>query len=703
MGKYEKLLSPIQIGKVTVKNRIVKAPQSSKAFGGDHMVNPNAVALYEEIAAGGTGMIVVGACLFMPTTPAWNFPGLYDDKFIPGLKELVDAMHKHNSVAIAQLHHSGPIDNTIPGGAMASSTLSGDDLPGDKFYPTRGVTLEEIEEIKESYFKAALRAKEAGFDGVEVHSGNGYFLLSFLSRIWNHRDDQYGPQSMENRTRLQSEVIRGIRERCGEDFIVGTRINAIEFGHPNGLTLEEGAEAAKYLEEAGAQYISVTGYGYGKKYPELQYKAWDYAIKLDSAAAHAPMQFVPDYYAYPEPDDFMKPYANDYKTGLVVPGAVAVKKAVKVPVITVGRLDGNLGEQILEQGKADMIALGRALWVDHFLPKKLMEGREEDIVHCNRCGTCDDLEPGPRLCRVNPSFNREIELAIKPTEKKKHVVVIGGGPAGMEAARVLDLRGHQVTLIEKKNNLGGKLHLATMIKGTDFEDLPSLINYLTTQINKSNVKVMLRKEATFKDIAKLNPDAVVLATGGVYELPDVLGIHNSNVSDVNSLSKLADIPLRMFGAKALSKLSEVALPGIGKNIVVLGGQIEGVQGAVFLAKRGRNVTLLVEEEETGRGIPPRYLRRVYPWFARNGVKVVTDIAYKEITKEGVNVIHKDNSKESFKCDSVMVLLSQKPNDTLLKQVEGKFPEIYRIGSANGAKEGLIVDALREGRRIGVSI
>lgn len=704
MSKYEKLFSPIQIGNMTVKNRIVKAPQASRTFNPEtHEVTDTTIEFHEEIAAGGTGMIILAALLFMPTFPNWPFGGLYDDKFIPGMRKLTDAVHKHDCRIIAQLHHGGPVDGT-QGQPIAASSIPKEKLPADANLPTRGVTIEEIEEIKSSYIKAAIRAKKAGFDGVEVHSANGYLLLSFLSRIWNYRDDQYGAQSMENRTRLQCEIIRGIREQCGNDFVIGIRMNAIEFGHPNAMTPEEGAEAAKYFEAAGAKYISATSYGYGKDYPELRYNAWNYAIKQDPGAAHAPMQYVPDYFAYPEPDDFMKPYVKNYKSGLVVPATRIVKSQVKVPVITVGRMDESLGEQILEQGIADLIAIGRGLWADPKMPNKIKEGRIEDIVRCNRCATCDTLSLGLRQCRVNPAYGRESELAIKPAKIKKNVVVIGAGPAGMEAARVLDIRGHNVTLIEKKGNLGGKLHLATMIKGTDFEDVPSLINYLTSQINKSSVKVLLRTEATSEVIAKLKPDAVVIATGGVYERPeDIPGIHSPNVSDVNSLSKLADIPLRMFGAKALSKLSEIALPGIGKNVVVLGSQIEGVQGSVFLAKRGRNVTLLENSETIGSGIPFRYMRRIYPWLARQGINVVTNIDYKDVSKKGVTVIHEDGREETFACDSVMILLSQSSNDKLFSVLHGKYPEVYRIGSANGLESSLMVDAIRQGREIGVKI
>ena len=429
MKKYERLFSPLRVGNLTLKNRIVKAPQSSEYWLEGQMITPRVVDLYEGIAEGGASMIIVGALLFMPAEPElpFLFGGLSHDRHIPGMTELTEAVHRHDCHVVAQLHHPGPAPISPTYVPLASTTLTVEQTPLDYRAATHGVTIEEIETMKSAYIEAAERAKRAGFDGVECHSANAYFLLSFLSRIWNFRTDQYGPQSMENRTRLHRELIEGIRERCGRDFVIGVRINGQEFGHPNAMTPEEGARAAVLLEAAGADYISVTGYGYGTE----------------------PMQYVADYWPYPEPDDFMRPYVKRFKTGLLVPAAEATKKAVRLPVITVGRLDEDLGEQILREGKADLILFGRPLWADHDLPNKLTRGETNDIVRCCRCATCEDPQDGPRRCRVNPALGREKELAIRPATIKKRVLVVGGGPAGMEAARVASLRGHEVMLCEK--------------------------------------------------------------------------------------------------------------------------------------------------------------------------------------------------------------------------------------------------------------
>ena len=403
-GQFHKLLSPLSLGSgLTLKNRMIKAPQSSWFFEDDGSAGDRVIDFYEAIAAGGVGLVIVSAITWRSDHPAGAYGALHDDRFLPGMKRLVERCHAHGCPVFCQLHHSGASAMTGHGGGLpiGPSDLGPDEIPCPPPVgkPTRGLTAEEIAEDKELYFKAAERAKAAGFDGIEVHCAHGYYLESFVSRVWNRRDDQYGPQSLENRTRLPLEIIAGLRERLGADYPLGLRMNGQEWGADKGLTIAETVPIAKIFEGAGVRYISVSGYGFGP----------------------LPFRYLPDYWPYPEPEEHMKPYLKDFMgDGLLIPAAAAIKQAVNIPVIAVGRLDEAKAEKILEEGKADLVAFGRVLWADPEFPRKVAEGRIEDIVRCTRCGTCEDPPVGrPRRCRVNPAMGRESLFAIRPKRKRR--------------------------------------------------------------------------------------------------------------------------------------------------------------------------------------------------------------------------------------------------------------------------------------------
>lgn len=682
---FPHLSSPLTINKnLTVRNRMVKAPQSSWFFEEDGSAGDRVQTFYETLAMGGVGLLIVSAITWRKDHPYGPYGSLSDDKFVPSMKRLVERVHGHDCPVLCQLHHGGPsaAGGHGGGGPIGSSSASAEDLPSPGIAVT-GLTLEEIEEDKRLYFEAAERAVACGFDGIEVHCAHGYYLESFLSRVWNKRTDKYGAQNMENRTRLIVEIIQRLRERFGPDFPIGLRMNGSEWGAKGDLTIEEAVEAAKIFEKAGVNYISVSGYGYGP----------------------LPFRYLPDYWPYPEPEEHMKPFMDDFRgLGLLIPGAEAVKKAVSIPVIAVGRLDEEKGETILREGKADLVAYGRYLWADPEFPRKVMEGRVEDIVRCTRCGTCEDPPAGrPRRCRVNPSMGREKELAIEPAEKSKKVLVIGGGPAGMEAARVAALRGHKVILYEKGPALGGKLPLAAMIKGSDVENIRSIVPWLERQLAALPVEIRLNTEADAALVRAEAPDAVVIATGGLYTLPDLPGTERRNVTGVSALGKQVKLPLRIFGPDILHKLTKLFMP-VGKRVTIIGGRIEGVQGAIFLNKRGREVTILEAGPELGTGIPPRYFVRIPPWFEKRGIKAFTNAKVKEITDKGVVYTDKDGKDHFIESDTVMVLTSQEPDTSLRDKIKDSVPKIYMAGSVNGAEKGsLIVNALENGRVIGCAL
>ena len=684
---HKTLLSPLKLTDTLIlKNRMIKSPQSTMYWDDDYFMSDRVIDFYESIAQGGVGLLILAGILWYPAHPGGIYGALYDDKYLPGMKKFVERMHRHNCPVFCQFHHTGPSSPSDDKGGrpFGPSRLEQEDMasPLPYLHATRELSLEEIEEHKRRYVDAAVRAREAGFDGVEVHGAHGYFLASFLSRVWNRRTDQYGIQSFESRTRLMVEIMEGIRERCGEDFPIGVRINGEEYGAKGAMTLEESREIAKILEKAGACYISVSGYGFGP----------------------LPMTYVPDYFPYPEPEDHMKPYMDRYRgDGVYACSAEEIRKVVNVPVVAVGRMDEDKAERILSQGKADLIALGRTLWADPEFPNKVRDGRIEDIVRCTRCATCEDPPRGARRCRVNPSMGRERELNIEPARKFKKVMVIGGVPAGREAARVASLRGHAVTLVEKDSRLGGRLFLASMIKGSDVEDVKPVISYLTRQVTeRSGINIRLNTAGTVELIAGERPDAVIVATGGTYALPDIPGIQRWNVQGVKTMSKLAALPLRILGPDRLNELSRLAMP-IGSRITIVGGQIEGIQGAVFLKKRGKDVAVLEASDHIGEGIPPRYMERAAAWLRKNDVSISTGITLRAIDKGGVHYLDAQGRECCRESDFVLVLTRQTPDHSLADSIRNLVPEVHVIGSANGAASSLIVHAIAEGRTVGVQL
>ncbi len=702
MGDFDRLLEPIKIGTRTWKNRMVKGPSSTLFAGPDQMCNDTIIGPYKAIAKGGAAAIIIGAMLsddpkmlidketdteYPYGYRGYPFLGLYDDKFIDPLKKLTSAVHQYGCEIIGQIFQNAAALET-KGGAWCASSFSADELPSPVPYcfPTRALTIDEIHAYRDRYIDAAERAQKAGFDGVEVHAANGYLILSFCSRVWNHRDDEYGPQSIENRTRLAREIIAGIRERCGSDFIIGIRMNGQEFCHPDAITMEEGVELAQAFDQAGVDYISVTGYGYGK----------------------TPFQYAADFWQYPEVRKDMAQYADRLPQnggdGLVIPPAAEIKKHVNAPVFGVGSLTPERAERLIEEDKIDLALFSRAPWADPDMFNKVKEGRPEDIRRCNHCGTCDWIRPGhQKACRVNPAFGREAELTPQPTDHPKNVLVIGGGAAGLEAARTAAERGHTVTLYEKEPQLAMELKLATMVKGTASEDVPALINWLTTQAEKQpNLTIKTKTEVTPKLIQKMNPDVIIVATGGHYPTPNVPGIDSKIVSTVPDLAKIAFKAMRFFSADSMNKLSSIALPGIGKNCVVLGGQIEAIQGAVFLRKRGKNVTVLEDSDQIGLRYPPRYLNASLDWLAAHDVSIHKGVTYDSIDKKGITYTENGEQKR-LDADTIMVFKSPVEDHTLYDQVKDLAPETYAIGACNGADTSVMVEALRQGREVGCRI
>ncbi|OFW61852.1 MAG: hypothetical protein A2133_02555, partial [Actinobacteria bacterium RBG_16_64_13] len=555
---YAKLLEPGQIGKVKTRNRLYKSAAGMHTFFDTELeMNENTLGFYDALARGGVGIISVEApTIDYPWGCRWSYRyRMDDDRYIPGMQQLVDMIHSHGCPTFMQMEHDGPWQNPLfdnhpatfegpPVGASAVNIPKLGDFHRDMIRP---LTVPEIQDITQKYINAAERAQKAGYDGIDINAGSSHIVHNFLSPWWNRRDDEYGG-TPKKRAKLMMDIVRGIKERCGDDYPVVVCLNGFENGYclsvddKTCLTHDLATENMKWAVEAGADAIMVRSHWLGLHVPG----------------------FLPDYMFYPEaqvPFDKMPPqyYSKEQGRGAMRLMAQEYKKLLGVPIILIGYMTAELGETALEEGKADFVGVNRPLICDPDMPNKLAQGRAEDVRPCTRCGTClDQSESFLRHCRSNAALGFGYqELDEAPTKKK--VVVVGGGPSGMEAARVAALRGHDVTLIEKTSRLGGLVPLAGLIKGVELEDLPSLLKWFGRQLKETGVKVETGKEATVESIRALKPDVVILATGGILNAPAVEG-DRSKVVTTPELHKRVKPWLLLFGTRFLGWATHIWLP-----------------------------------------------------------------------------------------------------------------------------------------------
>lgn len=637
-GGLEVLFQPVQIGSMMVKNRVVMPPMGTNFATPDGLVTQRHLDYYGARAKGGAGLVIVEvACVDFPVGKAVARQlAIHDDRCIPGLSQLAQAIQKHGARAAIQIHHAGREARKKNTGLQPVAPSPIPSYPGADM--PRELTVSEIAEIVRHYGEAAERAKKAGFDAVELHGASGYLVVQFLSASSNRRRDGYGGD-IESRARFLLEVISAIRQRVGRDYPMWSRLNVAEFGIENGITPEEARITARMAEQAGVDAVHISAWG-GPGETETPFKP-------------TPLHLLPF--------------------------AEGMKKAVNVPVIAVGKIDPERGDAIIRQGKADLIAIGRAFIADPDVGIKAASGRMDDVVPCIACLKCVEevvFKGNPLVCTVNPAVGNEPQHEIKPAARPKKVLVVGGGPAGLEAARVAALRGHIVTLYEKANELGGQLVSAVIPPRKD--RLQVLLDYLRNQVKKTGVKVVVGQAVTSAVVDNLRPDTAVLASGVEPLVPDIPGL------DAKKAAMAEDV------LRGRAK--------VGDRVVIIGGELVGCETADFLSEQGKKVTVTRRGDRMASGMMPLLRYQLLARLSAKGVTLLTGVKYEKVTDKGLIITDKDGQQRTIEADTIVLAAGSQPNTELLEMLRAKIPEVHLAGDCVQPRS--LAEAIAEGNRVG---
>lgn len=635
---YSHLFSPLRIGPVTLQNRIIMAPMASHLANHQGMVTDPMIRWYVERARGGAGMIITESnYISLEGRGGVDRSGIHADDRVPGHTRMAEAVHAEGVPILAQLHHAGrqappaAIGQYPIGPSTTHLFVRGED-PWVGM-PCRALAPQEVEQLVRQFGDAAVRAQAAGYDGVHLHGAHGYLINQFLSPRTNLRTDRYGG-SPENRARFLLDIVDEVRRRTGPDFALVVRLTGDE-KVPEGYRIDYICQVARWLEDSGVDAVDVSA---------GNFEAYEWMLQP---------QTIPE--------------------GCLVPLAAAVKQAVNIPVGVVGRIiTPELVEQIVADGSADYVLMGRALIADPELPRKAREGRRLELNECVGCNRCvDAMTRNDRIiCAVNPLAARETEYTVLPAEAPRRVLVVGGGVAGMEAALVASQRGHQVELYEQSDHLGGQAYLAGLIP--TYYSLSRVVHSLSRQLQQQGVPIHLNTRVTKETVAARRPDVLILATGST---PEPAGIPGGGLPHV---------------MQAIDVLAGNACPT--GAVAILGGGLIGSCVAEYLAHHGYQVTVVKRSLliSPSAGITMRKTHAGQ--LSAAGVQILTGAEALAIRPDGV-LIRQFDAERVLPADSVVVARGMRPllDGWDLPELSGM--EVHTAGDCIKPRE--ILEAIHE--------
>lgn len=700
MSDYPHLLSPGRIGTLELKNRLCQTAMGTNLANTDGTASDDSIGFYSARAAGGTAMLIMGTIGVanpigrLQERQHW----ISDDRFIPGLKRLTDAVHRAGGRICAQLNHGGvtslydmaagrpilvpSLPRMSGGGPRDKDVMLPEEIAISPPKPQltappvfKEADEEDIAWIVEKFAAGAARAVEAGYDAIELHAGHTYLINSFISPHWNRRRDQYGG-SAEGRAQLMKDVIEGIRAHIGRDFPLQVKLNAEEYFFDENISLEDAKVTARVARDAGADAITVSA-------------SHNYAVGRALLSSWMPQ--IPN---------------------KLLPLAAAIRQAIDLPVITVGRVDPEAAEKAISNGELDFLAQGRKQIADDQFAYHLAKGGKKAVRPCIFCIQClsQSMMGLPLRCAVNADVGYEKDNLLAPTDTPRRVVVIGGGPGGMEATRRLTLRGHKVTLLEASDQLGGTARIAAIAYAPNGD----FVEWLKNQLGELDVDVRLGIRASAQTIRNLAPEAVIVATGAIRRAPDIPGKDLPHVHDGASLRALllgeaeegtktkASLAQRVAigtaravgmtrSADMVRKASKLWMP-VGDRVVIIGGELVGLELAEFLHERGRHVTVVDSEPQFGRGLSPARRQVMLGQMPLDGIALHEGAGDIRIGEKAVSFTTEAGENTNVSADTVIIAKGAEANTGLFDDLKAAGFEAHMVGDCQGV--GYIMGAVR---------